>query len=107
MRKSLAVAIAILCAPVLVAKSFTPKENTHAAIKAYVEAAARHVSKYGPDCAAFSTPEWRSGDYYIFVDAPDNTTLCHPNASIDRESPECDSAINSPAPGMIFSSPTA
>ncbi|HUJ14517.1 MAG TPA: cache domain-containing protein [Thermoanaerobaculia bacterium] len=74
-------ALVLIAAP-LCAKSFTPKENTHAAIKAYVVAAARHVARYGPDCAAFAKPEWRSGDYYIFVDAPDNTTLCHPNASL-------------------------
>jgi signal transduction histidine kinase len=82
MRKVLAVIAGVVCASSLAAKSFTPKENTHAAIKAYVEAAARHVAKYGPDCEAFSKPEWRSGDYYIFVDAPNNTTLCHPNASL-------------------------
>ena len=82
MRKIFTVLLLAVGVPAAFAKSYTPTKNTHAAIKKYVQAAASRVAKHGADCAAFTKPEWRSGDYYIFVDAPDNTTLCHPNASL-------------------------
>ena len=78
-RKTLLILVSILlCASAAMAKSFTPKANTHAEIKAYVQRAAAHIAKHGPDCAAFKTKEWMSGDYYIFVTGPDERELCHP-----------------------------
>ena len=82
MRNKLAVLLLVLCASTALAKSYTPKKNTRADIKAYVNAAAKYVKKHGADCAAFKSKEWTFGDYYIFVDGPDNRTLCHPNAAI-------------------------
>lgn len=102
MRTKLLLILLALTASTAFAKSFTPKDNTHAAIKAYVEAAARHVAKYGPDCAAFATPEWRSGDYYIFVDAPDNTTLCHPNASLTGKNSDEIKDVNGKSVGIAI-----
>jgi len=71
----------VLCliATVALADSNLPKANTRAGIKAYVDAAAKVVAKYGPSCAEFAEKEWRSGDYYIFVTGPDEKELCHPN----------------------------
>src|SRR5690349_11927518 len=76
--------ISILCvltlsATVAFADSNLPKANTRADIKAYVEAAAKVVAKYGPSCAEFAEKEWRGGDYYIFVTGSDDKELCHPN----------------------------
>ncbi|HEY6843576.1 MAG TPA: cache domain-containing protein [Thermoanaerobaculia bacterium] len=82
MRKTSMVLLLAICVPALLADSYVPKENTHAAIKAYVEAAAKYVAKNGPKCEEFAEKDWRSGDYYIFVDGADNRTLCHPNASL-------------------------
>ena len=82
-RKSLLIlGFILLCAAAAVAKSFTPKANTRAEIKAYVERAAQHVAKHGADCAAFKSKDWMSGDYYIFVTGPDERELCHPLASM-------------------------
>ena len=79
-RKSLVILVSILlCATAAMSKSFTPKANTRAEVRAYVERAARHVQKHGADCAAFKSKEWMSGDYYIFVTGPDERELCHPN----------------------------
>lgn len=64
------------------AKSHVPTKNTHAAIKAYVESAAKFIAKNGADCKALEGPEWRSGDYYVFVDEPGGKSLCHPNPKI-------------------------
>jgi signal transduction histidine kinase len=72
----------LLCASAAMGKSMTPKANTHAEIKAYVERAAQHIAKHGPDCAAFKSKDWMSGDYYIFVTGPDERELCHPNPSM-------------------------
>ena len=82
MRKLAAVFLVGLVATAAFAKSHVPAKNTHAAIKAYVQAAAKVVAKSGPSCDAFKTEDWMSGDYYIFVDDPDGKTLCHPNASL-------------------------
>ena len=57
---------------------FTPKANTRHEIKKYVHAAATHIAEHGPSCSEFAKPEWRSGDYFIFVLGPDKRTLCHP-----------------------------
>ena len=82
-RKSLVILASILlCASAAMAKSLTPKANTHAEIKAYVERAAAHIARHGPDCAAFKSKEWMSGDYYIFVTGPDERELCHPIAAM-------------------------
>ena len=82
MREKLVVLLLVLCASTAFAKSFTPKHNTRASIKAYVESAAKYVAKHGADCAAFKSKAWMYGDYYIFVDGPDGKTLCHPNPAI-------------------------
>lgn len=74
-----AIAVAAVAAP---AVSHVPKANTRAAVQAYVQDAAKVVQKSGPSCATFASPEWKSGDYYIFVSGPDNKSICHPNAAI-------------------------
>ena len=79
MKRFAIVFVIALVAPALLADSYVPKANTHAAIKAYVEAAAKVIAKSGPSCAEFAEKEWRSGDYYIFVTGPDDKELCHPN----------------------------
>jgi len=71
-----------LVATAALAASHVPKASTRAEIKAYVEAAAKIVRKNGPSCATFASPEWRSGEWYIFVDGPNDELLCHPNASL-------------------------
>ena len=84
-RTSRTFGVIVLCAFVssaVLAKSFTPKKNTHAEVKAYVKRAAEVVKKKGPDCATFSSKEWMSGDYYIFVSGADEKIICHPNASM-------------------------
>ncbi len=60
------------------AESHTAAANTHAAVKAYVESAAKVVAKNGPDCATLSSKSWMSGDYYVFVVGPDDKLVCHP-----------------------------
>ena len=82
MRNRLLVLTLALFATTAFAKSYTPKKNTRADIKAYVESAAKYVKKHGADCAVFKSKAWTFGDYYIFVDGPDNRTLCHPNAAL-------------------------
>jgi hypothetical protein len=59
-----------------------PKTNTRDAIKSYVVSAATIVRKSGPSCATFSSPEWRGGDYYIFVLGPDGALICHPTGAM-------------------------
>ena len=82
-RKALVILVSLLlCVSAATAKSLTPKANTHAEIKAYVERAAAHIAKHGPDCAAFKSADWMSGDYYIFVTGPDERELCHPDAKM-------------------------
>ena len=73
------IAICLLASTAAFAKSNTPKENTHAAIKAYVQSAAKYIAKHGPSCEEFAEKDWRSGDYYIFVTGSDDKELCHPN----------------------------
>jgi methyl-accepting chemotaxis protein len=70
--------VAIAAAPV----SHVPKANTRDALIAYVKDAAAIVQKSGPSCDAFASPEWRSGDYYIFVLGPDDKLVCHPKADM-------------------------
>jgi signal transduction histidine kinase len=82
MRRFAAFFLIGLLATAAMAKSHVPAKNTHAAIKAYVQAAAKVVAKNGPSCDTFKSKDWMSGDYYIFVDDPENRTLCHPNASL-------------------------
>src|SRR5256885_1324146 len=88
MRNTLVALLLALFAFTALAKSYTPKKNTRADIKAYVESAAKYIKKHGADCAAFKSKEWMAGDYYIFVDGPDGRTLCHPNAAIVGKSPD-------------------
>ena len=82
-RKTLSLGLSlVLVASVVMADSNTPKENTRAAIKAYVESAAQYVAKHGPSCEEFAEKAWRAGDYYIFVLGPDDRAICHPTASL-------------------------
>ena len=55
-----------------------PAANTRAQIVRYVDRAAAVVAKNGPSCTTFSSPEWKSGDWYIFVLEPNGKTICHP-----------------------------
>lgn len=81
--RRLAVALLVgLFAAGAFAKSHVPAENTHAAIKAYVQQAAKVIAKSGPSCKTFSSKDWQSGDYYVFVVAADDKIVCHPNASL-------------------------
>ena len=59
----------------LFAKSHVPAKNTRDAIKAYVKDAAKVVAKSGPSCDTFKSADWMAGDYYVFVDSPDNNTI--------------------------------
>jgi hypothetical protein len=82
-RKFLVILVSLfLCASAALAKSMTPKANTHAEIKAYVERAAEHIARNGADCAAFKSADWMAGDYYIFVTGADEKELCHPDAKM-------------------------
>ena len=76
------IACLIATAVLAATTSHLPNTNTRDAIKAYVESAAKIVQKSGPSCATFSSPEWRGGDYYIFVLGPDDALICHPTASM-------------------------
>src|SRR5262245_7258706 len=67
----------LLMAILVAATTHLPKANTRAAIQAYVEDAAKIVQKGGPSCATFASPEWRGGQWYIFVDGPDDKIVCH------------------------------
>lgn len=62
------------------ASSYTPPANTRDALIAYVDRAASLVRNQGLDaCADFSTPRWKSGDYYIFISREsDDVVVCHP-----------------------------
>lgn len=60
------------------ATTYTPRHNTHQDIAAYVDRAASVVRDHGPSCDTFAKPEWKSGDWYIFVLEPNGRTLCHP-----------------------------
>ena len=75
-----AIFLVALCATTAIGDSYIPKANTRREIKKYVRAAAKHIAEHGPSCAEFAKPEWRSGDYYIFVLGPDKRSLCHPDA---------------------------
>lgn len=63
-------------------KSHAPRAATRDAVIAYVRDAAAVVQKSGPSCDTFAKPEWRSGDYYVFVFGPDNATICHANPAM-------------------------
>ena len=77
-----AIVVLTLCASAAIAESYTPKANTRREIKKYVHAAAKHIARHGPSCSKFARRQWRSGDYYLFVLAPDGRTLCHPDQSM-------------------------
>jgi signal transduction histidine kinase len=77
LRVLLALAVVSLPFPAF-AKSHLPASNTRAAVRQYVLDAAAHVKKHGADCAAFNGPDWKGGDYYIFV-GEGGKTVCHPN----------------------------
>jgi signal transduction histidine kinase len=71
------------------AKSYVPKANTRAAIKAYVKNAAKVIAKSGPSCDTFKSADWMAGDYYVFVTGPDDRLVCHPTASmVGRANPD-------------------
>ncbi|HYS55269.1 MAG TPA: cache domain-containing protein [Thermoanaerobaculia bacterium] len=71
-----------LTASAAIAKSHVPTKNTRNAIKAYVKDASKVVAKSGPSCDKFKDKDWMAGDYYVFVDGPDNKIVCHPNPSM-------------------------
>jgi cytochrome c len=72
----------LICAATAFAESNTPKKNTKADVKAYVERAAKYVAKNGPNCAELKEKDWMAGDYYVFVLGSDEKLICHPNASL-------------------------
>ncbi len=72
----------VFCVSAAFAKSHVPKSNTRAAIKSYVQSAAKVVAKSGPSCDTFKGSDWMAGDYYVFVTGPDEKLVCHPNASM-------------------------
>ena len=72
----------LLMAILIAAASHLPKANTRPAIKTYVEDAAKIVQKSGPSCATFASPQWRGGEWYIFVDGPDDKVICHLKAEM-------------------------
>jgi single cache domain-containing protein len=72
----------LVCTSALALATKTPKANTRAEVKAYVERAAKFVAKNGPSCSALQSREWQNGEYYVFVVGPDDKLLCHPIASI-------------------------
>lgn len=74
--------VSLIAAAAFAAVSHLPKANTRHDIQQYVEDAAKIVQKNGPSCATFASPEWRGGEYYIFVDGPDNRIVCHANAAM-------------------------
>ena len=76
---TLSLFVFVVFAPALIAKSGTPKENTRAAVKAYVERAADLVAHKGPVCDTLKDKSWMSGDWYVFVDGSDGRLLCHPD----------------------------
>lgn len=67
----------LLMAILVAATSHLPKTHTRAAIQTYVEDAAKVVQKSGPSCGTFASPAWRGGEWYIFVDGPDDRIVCH------------------------------
>ena len=84
-RRSVSLALSLLlviCASTAQAKSYVPKKNTRAAVKSWVDHAAKVVAKNGPACDTLKEKNWMSGDYYIFVLGPDDRLVCHPNASM-------------------------
>src|SRR6266536_163915 len=82
MKRLAAVLLVGFVAAAAMAKSHVPTANTHAAIKSYVQQATKVVAKSGPSCETFSSKDWKSGDYYIFVVGADDKILCHPNAAL-------------------------
>jgi cytochrome c len=60
------------------ASTMTPRHNSHDDVVAYVDRAANVVRDHGPSCDTFARPEWKSGDWYIFVLERDGRTICHP-----------------------------
>ncbi|HEX9501002.1 MAG TPA: cache domain-containing protein [Thermoanaerobaculia bacterium] len=82
MRHFVAVILLGLVATAAIAKSNVPTANTHAAIKSFVQQAAKVVAKKGPSCETFTSTDWKGGDYYIFILGPDDKIVCHPNPSL-------------------------
>ena len=76
-RMSLALVVLFLSVSAF-AKGHVPTATTHDANKKYVTDAAAYVAKHGADCKVLEGPDWRSGDFYVFVDS-DGKTLCHPD----------------------------
>jgi cytochrome c len=56
-----------------------PRTATRDAVRSYVENAAEIVARDGAAaCDALRTPQWFSGDWYIFVSVLDGPVVCHP-----------------------------
>lgn len=81
-RRLMTLSVVLLCAAPLLAKSYTPRAKTRAAVKSYVQQAASVIAKKGVNCETFKAKEWMAGDYYIFVTGPDDRLVCHATASM-------------------------
>ena len=77
----------LLMAILVAATTHLPKANTRAAIQTYVEEAAKVVRTSGPSCAMFASPQWRGGQWYIFVNGPDDKIVCHLRADLIGKAP--------------------
>ena len=57
----------------------TPRANTRDEIVAYVDRAVGVVQREGAGaCETLAKPEWRTGEWYIFVLDAEGRTVCHP-----------------------------
>lgn len=57
----------------------TPRENTHDAVRAYVDRAAALVAQQGAAaCRTLNTSAWHRGDWYVFVSELGGVNVCHP-----------------------------
>jgi signal transduction histidine kinase len=79
--------MSLLLAILVTAATHLPKANTRAEVQRYVEEAAKLVQRHGPACVLLASPAWRSNDYYIFVDGPNDNILCHANAAMIGKAP--------------------
>jgi len=75
-------AACVVASAAIAATTHLPKEHSRAAIKSYVEEAAKIVKAQGPACKTFASPEWKDGEYYIFVIGPDGKVVCHPKPDL-------------------------
>lgn len=62
------------------ATSYTPRTNSRDELVRYVNRAADLVARQGEGaCATLAEPQWRSGEWYIFVsNVETDAIVCHP-----------------------------